>query len=225
MDVDLGGSARIPLKAFDADSLDITPAEVAVYVKQPDTTTLGPLSVVQDDLDRGWFPFTTTQTGQHRYRVVETATDIQVTEGAFYVWPSYTDLSTLWAPSLVDVAALVPTRTINSSGAQQDTFTTATVPTDTQVTGYITRIVAEITGIAGQIPSSAFEQAKHTATLGVAWLIERAYPPTSDVQNVANDFVNDYRQSLRALAESARGAEVGARAVSASLDSYSWPEV
>jgi hypothetical protein len=224
MDVDLGGSAQIPLKAFDADRLDITPAEVAVYVRTPDNITSGPLTVTQADINRGAYLYTATQTGLSRYRVVETATDVQITEGAFYVWPSYTDLSTLWAPTLYDVASLVPTRTVDDSGEQQDTFNASTIPTDEQVGGYITAITAEIVGTIGDVPSSLFGQAKHTAKLGVAWLIERAYPPTGQVENVANDFVNDYRASLRGLQEASRGSLTGARAMSVTLDAYTWPE-
>lgn len=224
-DVDLGGSARIPLSAFDADRLGITAAEVVVYVKQPDGTTVGPLAISQRDLDRREFLFTTAQSGQYRYRVVEAATDVHVAEGAFYAWPSYTDLSSLWAPSLSDVAGLVPTRTMDSAGVQQSTFTSSTMPSAVQVQGYISQIVAEVVGTVGDVPSSRFEQARHTATLGVAWLVERSFPPTSEVQNLANDFVNDYRASLRQLATSVRGAVGGARAVSVSLDGYTWPEV
>lgn len=224
MDVDLGGSAQVPLKAFDADRLDISPAEVAVYVREPDNTTLGPLTVVQADLDRRWYGFTTTQTGLHRYRVVEAATDTTILEGSFYVWPSYADLSMLWAPNLIEVASLVPTRTVDASGEQQDTFDESTTPTDEQVNDYITAIVAEIVGTVGDVPSELFGQAKHTAKLGVAWLIERAYPPTSQVENVANDFVNDYRTSLRGLQAAARGSLAGSRASSVALGAYTWPE-
>lgn len=225
MDVDLGGSVRIPLAPFDVDAIDIAPAEVNIYVKQPDGTTLGPLTPAQADVDRRAYLFTTTQSGQHRYRVVETATDVQVAEGAFYAWPSYTDLSTLWAPSLTDVAGLVPSRTIDSAGTQQGTFTTGTEPTALQVQGYITQIVAEIVGTVGTVPSQMFEQARGVAKLGVAWLVERSYTPTGDVQNLGTDFVNDYRASLRQLAESSRGATTGAKAVSMSLGGYTWPEV
>lgn len=225
MDVDLGGSAVIPLVPFDVDAVDIAPAEINIYVKLPNTTTLGPLTPSQGDIDRRAYLFTTTQSGQHRYRVVETSTGVQVDEGAFYVWPSYTDLTTLWAPSLAEVGALVPTRTIDSNNVQQGTFTTLTLPTDVQVAGYITQIVGEISGVVGQVRSAQFQQAKHTATLGVAWLVERSFPPTSDIQNVANDFVNDYRASLRLLQQSEASGGEGARAVSLSLDSYTWPEV
>lgn len=225
VDVDLGGSAQIPLAPFDADALDIAPAEIAIYVKLPNATTLGPLAPSQADIDRRAYLFTTTQAGQHRYRVVETATDVQVTEGAFYAWPSYTDLTTLWAPSLTDVAGLVPTRTIDSAGTQQGTFTANTEPTATQVQGYISQIVAEIVGTVGTVPAALFEQAKGVAKLGVAWLVERSYTPTGDVQNLGTDFVNDYRASLRQLAASSRGVVSGSRAMSVSLGGYSWPEV
>lgn len=228
MDVDLGGSARIPLTAFDADRLAYTPAEVTVYVRQPDSSTLGPLSVTQADLDRRAFLFTTTLAGQHRFRVVEALTGTSVTEGGFYVWASYADSTTLWAPTLADVAGLVPTRTIDDAGIQQNTFTATTVPTDTQVSAYIADIVAEVAGQAGDVPAGLAGQARHTVKLGVAWLVERSFPPTSAVENVANDFVNDYRASLRGLVAAVDGYELlatGRRAVSVSMGSFTWPEV
>ena len=222
MDYDLGESALIPLPQSDPAGDVLQASDFAVSVRLPDATTAGPFTPTDDDFALGFYRYTSTQTGQHRFRVLD-STDHVVVEGSFYVWPIYTAHTAAWAPSLADVAGLVPTRTIDSAGTQQNTFTTLTLPTATQVQGFIDRIVSEVAGVAGEIPSARFAQAKHTATLGVAWLVERSFPPTSGVQNVANDFVNDYRASLRALTASAREGASGGGVRSVALDSWMWP--
>lgn len=199
MDVNLGGTAQVPLTDSNAAGDVYAAGDISVYVRLPDATTAGPFTPTGTDLTNGWYPYTTVQSGLHRFRVVETTGQDTVNEGSFYVWPSYTGHAAAWTPTLADVAALVPTRTIDSDGEQQDTFTALTTPADDQVTGYITRIVGEISATVGEVPSDVFDAAKHTATLGAAWLVERSFPPTSDVQNVANDFVTDYRASLAGL--------------------------
>lgn len=204
MDYDLGDAAHIPLATTSPAGDTYAAADITVSVRQPDATTVGPYTPTETDLSNGWYPFTATQAGLHRYRVAETTGQATVNEGSFYVWPTYKAHSAAWVPDLADVAGLVPTRTIDASGQQRNTFTDSTTPTDDQVLGYVDRIVGEITATVGEVPSEAFDAAKHTAALGVAWLVERSFPPTSDVVNVANDFVNDYRASLSALRLAAR---------------------
>ncbi|MBV9292636.1 MAG: hypothetical protein JO222_09315 [Frankiales bacterium] len=223
-DADLGAAAKIPLAAYDDAATPVLATQVQVFVRLPDSSTAGPLSITDDDLVRGWYGYVSAQSGQHRYRVVEATTERLVDEGGFYVWPAYADHTAPWAPSLAEAAGLVASRTFDTvTNTQQNTFTPATDPTDTQVNGYISRIVGEITATAGDIPSRAFGLAKHTATLGVAWLVERQFPPTAAVQNLANDFVNDYRQSLKNLVAASRGHAAGARAQSVSLSSFTYP--
>lgn len=202
-DVVFGNSYRITLPG----DLD---AEVSLRL--PDGSTEGPFSttVVDGEPVYDYLPATS---GLYVWRAVAAGTEDVAAEGSFYVWPAYgADLPVPWTPTLYDVGALVPTRTLDSAGVQQDTFTDQTTPTDEQVEGYITRIIAEVHGVVPDIPAGVFEQAKHTVTLGVAWLVERSFPPTAEVQNLGNDFASDYRASLRSLARSARVEGRGDRA-------------
>lgn len=226
-DIYLGGVAILEIDPpRDQDDQVIVVPTIALSIKRPDAVTDGPFTPVYDaTLDVYVYTYVPTVSGAHTWRAVVSGTGSGAVEGDFYVYPAFAVLTDAWKPALTDVAALVPTRTIDSSGVQQNTFTASTIPTATQVSVYITQIVAEVVGVAGEIPAPVFAQAKGTAALGVAWLVERSYPQTSDVQNLANDFVNDYRASLRLLATSSRGAVSGARAVSVSLGSYTWPEV
>lgn len=225
-DIYLGGVAIIEIDPpRDQEDEVVVGPTIALSIKRPDGGTDGPFTPVYDAaLDVYAYTYVPSASGAHSWRAVVSGTGSGAAEGAFYVYPAFAILTDAWKPALTDVAALVPTRTIDSNGTQQNTFTTLTTPTATQVNGYIAQIVAEVVGVAGEIPAAVFAQAKGVASLGVAWLVERSYPPTADVQSVANDFVTDYRASLRLLAQSARGAESGGRAVSMSLGSFTWPD-
>lgn len=224
----LGASVPVLIDPpLDIDGNRIPNPTIQVSFLLPNATTAGPFTPTYDATDDQYvYIYTPASTGQFSWLATVAGAEQGAVGGRFYVYAAFALPEDAWKPVLTDVAALVPTRTIDSTGAQLGTFTAGTTPTATQVTAYIAQIVGEIVGTVGEVPSEAFAQAKGVASLGVAWLVERSYPPTADVQNVANDLVTDYRASLRLLEQSVRNASrSGSRAVSMSLGSFSWPEV
>lgn len=94
-----------------------------------------------------------------------------------------------WAPSLGDVARLIPTRTMSTdplSDRQLVTFTPDTTPTDGQAQDTIDSNVDMITGLVGTLPQpgaadqAVVELCQTTASAAAAWQtaadIELAYP-------------------------------------------------
>ncbi len=81
-----------------------------------------------------------------------------------------------YTPALADVGALLTTRTRDSNGAEQGTFTSDTRPTDAQVNVLIGKAVERIENKLGaDIDSQLFEPAKDVAALDVAMRIELSY--------------------------------------------------
>lgn len=76
-----------------------------------------------------------------------------------------------WAPTTADVKALLPRRL----GGVAD-FSASTIPTATQVTGYIEGVVAEI-GTLGQLPVEHEDLAKEVVRYGAAAVVELLYWP------------------------------------------------
>lgn len=100
-------------------------------------------------------------------------------EQAFYV---HTALSAVpWRPTLTEVGALTPNRTIAQAPATGDpvlggTFTLTTAPTSLQVEEMIDDAVAEIAAQTGTVDGSLVEAARSCAKQRAAAKVQRAVP-------------------------------------------------
>lgn len=102
-----------------------------------------------------------------------------------------------WTPTFGDVAGVIAQRTIDATGLPTGTFSSTTVPTDTQVTALIADISGEIAAAAGVIPDLLDDDAKLVATLGAAWLVEVSFDGGSDL--LANMLGVRYQAALTRL--------------------------
>lgn len=102
-----------------------------------------------------------------------------------------------WSPVPSDVAAVIAQRTIDATGLPTGTFSSTTVPTDTQVTALIADVSGEIAAAAGDIPTVLDDDAKLVAILGAAWLVEVSFDGGSDL--LANMLGVRYQAALARL--------------------------
>lgn len=83
-----------------------------------------------------------------------------------------------WAPTLVDVAALIRARTKDRVGNEVGTFTADTRPTGVEVQAFITEAVNHVSLRAGpRLPDNAKSDARDAAALRAAYRVERSYWP------------------------------------------------
>jgi hypothetical protein len=80
-------------------------------------------------------------------------------------------------PSPVEVGTLLRARTVDDTGAQQDTFNEKTQPTGAQVEGLAAQAQATVAAHTGPLPDELHPQARHVATLYAAMLVELSYYP------------------------------------------------
>lgn len=116
-----------------------------------------------------------------------------------------------WTPSVDDVAALIPQRTGDPTGAAQTTFTATTVPTATQVANIIGQVVNEVAGTVGVVPdndpggpgvrASLIDMAKRVVALGAAAEVETSFYPDQNVGGMGIGAVlyARYKDALKGL--------------------------
>lgn len=116
-----------------------------------------------------------------------------------------------WTPSLVQVAAYIPSRTRKQNNLAADelagTFTDVTTPTDQTVTAtFIPNAVAEVTGVCGVIPATLGTLATEAAALRAAADIELAYAERDADVEVYRDLDQRAKDALARLLEACRDA-------------------
>jgi hypothetical protein len=107
-----------------------------------------------------------------------------------------------WTPAAADIAALIPSRTLNSSGDTVGTFDGTTIPTASQVASVITIKTGEITTQVGDIPTSPVDltgAAKACATLGAAALVELGFFDDDNGKRYS-ELNTEYQAALMSLA-------------------------
>jgi len=92
-------------------------------------------------------------------------------------------------PSVDEIGAMLHARTVDENGAELGTFTSATRPTDTQVSSLISLVAGGLDalsaslGWAGQWPDGLVGSAKDAIVLCVCWRIEAGYFPAQTQVN------------------------------------------
>lgn len=133
-----------------------------------------------------------------------------------------------WAPSLAQVAAYVPTRTldlVSNPGAEtyQGTFNTNTTPTDVIVNNLIADACAWVQARAGiTIDTNAQPQATATAALRAAAFVELSFPRNEDDVNTGQALLDQASAELVALTamNGAQGNGAFSIATSSAAQSY-----
>lgn len=119
-----------------------------------------------------------------------------------------------WAPTLTDVAGLVPDRVLNSSGEFDET----SVPTADQVNALITQLVSDVqaeVGVVPAVPTGLADMATRATALGVAADIELNYTSSEADEKLgkAAQYYERYKDALarlrRAVQEVAESGSVG----------------
>lgn len=197
----LGQAVHLTHQVIDPDSGAVaTPATITLTVEAPDLTVTSHTPSYDAARQEYYFDLVPSTAGHYVYRFVTTGPDT-AGEGDVNVTSAYAGdpAAHTWAPGLADVAALVPTRTLDDGGTQQDTFTDTTTPTDIQVLGFIDATVGEVAAYVGPVDARLTATALGVAALGVAATVELTFPPTSDVTSVATELRLRYQASLERL--------------------------
>ncbi len=116
----------------------------------------------------------------------------------------------VWLPDTAAVAALIPTRTLQSDGSYGADFTPATRPTAVQVAALVSLIATEVAGEVGVVPAAQDDQAAYVVALGAAALVEVSYFPEQvrSAQSAYPDLDARYTEALDRLTYSvAEGGE------------------
>ena len=109
-------------------------------------------------------------------------------------------MSVDYAPTLDEVAAIVPSRAKNQYG-RISTFDETTQPTGDQVQSIIDRSAAKVFSKIGEPPSALLEDAKEIVTLRAAMLVELTYfgdqirsdrSPYTELKALYEEAVTDY---------------------------------
>lgn len=125
-----------------------------------------------------------------------------------------------WAPTVRDVANIVPDRT-GDVAVHDGTFDTTTVPTAVQVAGLVRQIQSEIVAVVGAMPASLVvvpdggtigeSVAGHVVALGAAYHVELDFYPDQQLtgQSRASMLREDYLRVLKSLAQAVNDADGG----------------
>lgn len=112
--------------------------------------------------------------------------------------------STEWTPSVADVAAILRSRTKDTSGNELGTFTADTRPTGSQVVDIISLAVGDVVTLIGpDVDVSLQGAAASLATLGAAMKVELSFYP----EQVASEH-SPYRQLKEAYDGAAKNLVV-----------------
>ena len=142
-------------------------------------------------------------------------------------------LRSAWAPSVQDVANLVPHRTGDPDGAAQGTFTATTVPTAAQVQGLIRQVQSEVEAEVGdELPPELTGApaggtvgegpAGHVVALGAASYVETQFYGTSPNDDA---LWPRFLRALAALRAGASGITSGGDVGSQLGASYAFPDL
>jgi hypothetical protein len=110
-----------------------------------------------------------------------------------------------WAPSLTQVAAYIPARTleiVTDPGTQiaRGTFTPSTTPSETIVNSLITDACAYVTARVGQtLADTLNDEATGATAMRVAGLVELTFPKTQDDLNTAEILLAQAETAVVAL--------------------------
>jgi hypothetical protein len=169
------------------------------------------------------------QPGVYWVRWVGTGLHSASFEQAFYVHSALSAVP--WRPTLAEVGALTPNRTISQTASEGDpvlggTFTLATVPTSLQVEEFIDDSVAEIAGQTGTVDGSLVEMARSCAKQRAAAKVQTAVPEDEgggSGTRAAGRWQSASDACVKALvaANSAKGGTAGQ---SGMLGSWAFPE-
>lgn len=128
-----------------------------------------------------------------------------------------------YTPTLADVGAIMRARTRDDTGTELGTFTTATRPTDAEVTTLIAHAVDLVAAKVGaDVPTAWRASAKRTAALLAATLIEGAYWPENtgeSGQSARTHYYELYTDSLAALVDALEGQTPGQQVYSVTTTS------
>lgn len=177
----LGELIEVPLTFTDADTGDpVDPDSLHFLIKTPDSTApvvdlqYGISSdVIRDDPGHYIARFQATVAGRYQWRAVATGNGQSASQGYVDVIDAFV---ASYAPSVSDVAAVLPNRPVDGDGNTLDTFTDATTPTGDQVSVLIDQAV-ETVGV--RLPATLQDRHTNTArwltTLYTAMLVELTY--------------------------------------------------
>ncbi|MDQ2826106.1 MAG: hypothetical protein M3Y04_03945, partial [Actinomycetota bacterium] len=113
-----------------------------------------------------------------------------------------------WRPSAADVANLIPQRTGDQSGRASGAFSSATVPTDTQVSNLIAGTANEVIAVVGATPDAVIAtMAAHVTAVGTAAYVESGFYPDENTtgQGPAAQLLVRFQWLLAELKLAARG--------------------
>ena len=104
-------------------------------------------------------------------------------------------------PQVADVAALTPTRTLSTGGSEEDTFTSSTRPTSSQVDGMID---AALTDVLAMLPPNIDpcwnQPVRRAIALRVAAMVEGSfYRENADVRGSASAFISQFSTDIASL--------------------------
>lgn len=163
-------------------------------------------------------------TGAWRFRWRDAA-NATLDEGVFLV--EATGAEVAWGPSLDDVAAHVPSRTIelgNLSGTYAQTFTGLTTPTAEQVESYLRQGVSWVTASTGTVAASLYGPASSIASMWAAAQVELAQPSDTRDMDRYRALLAQASAALTTLVLSNEAATGTPSAGDAAGPSYAFPD-
>jgi hypothetical protein len=125
--------------------------------------------------------------------------DVTQSDGTILTAPPVPDATTI-KPTVANVAALTATRTIDSSGSQLATFTSDTVPTDTQVSALIDQATDETLGqLPAHIDQIWWPAITRVISIRAAALVELGYYREQAIAGASSARLGQYANELQAL--------------------------
>lgn len=110
------------------------------------------------------------------YRIVWVDGDGQLLETDPLLYPPVEEALPEYVPTVTEVADYLHTRTKNTFGVEQGTFSNATRPNAQQVQGLIGKSMSDVaSAVDYDIPSELYEQARDLVALGAALRVELAF--------------------------------------------------
>jgi hypothetical protein len=160
----------------------------------------------------GTYQHAPTFTVEGLWTVRFASTGTVVDAETIYLFVGSTDAPPVWAPTLADVAAHIPTRT-REVGVDNDylgTFTASTQPTADEVATLIGHACAWVAGPAGDpVMTAAYSLLGAAAALRAAYWVEVAYPERDADVAVYDRLKDDAEQMAKDAATANRAAGGG----------------
>lgn len=220
MRYEIGKSARLTFVLTDPAGVPVDGTGVLLTVTKPDATTATP-TVSHPGTGSYYSDVALDQAGTWLWRwtvdTPDTADEGALLVGAQAYYPP-------WLPTLDQIAAHVPLRTIELgtvSGAPVGTFTALTMPNSTQVEQYAVEATGTIMGLLGTLDASLYDMASAVAAMWAAAQVELAQPAEQYDSRRYEMLSATYLASLKSLQD--RSDEIGL--TGASVDgAYSFPD-